>query len=406
MNLFKVHQKLASHPLPDVAAETRRRLAALEVRVPAGPVAVTAGSRGIANIAVILREVGVWLRAQGAQPFLAPCMGSHNGATAEGQRAMVESLGMTEAATGMPVRSGMEAVCVGRTAAGDVLMDRYCFEAAGVVVVNRLKLHTSFSGPYESGLMKMLVVGMGKIRAAEAFHRVPHTEKSACLAEQGRQVLDTGKILAGLAIIEDGLDQTAELHALRPDEIPVREPALLDRCRAYFPRLPVDQLNVLVVDEIGKNFSGTGMDTNVIGCRGFKREIETLKPEIRVVAALGLSVAAQGNALGVGLADVITRRLRAAIDERKTLVNVLTTGELGRGKIPLTLDDDEVLVRTLQERFGGARWMWIPDTLHLQTLFVTPDLCDELRRHASCRVEAAPVALAFVNGRHQLRFEG
>ena len=406
MNLFKVHQKLASHPLADVAAETRRRLAALEVRVPAGPVAVTAGSRGIATIAVILREVGVWLRSQGAQPFLAPCMGSHNGATAEGQRAMVESLGMTEAATGMPVRSGMETVCVGRTAAGDVRMDRHCFEAAGVVVVNRLKLHTSFSGPYESGLMKMMVVGMGKIRAAGAFHCVPHTEKSAYLAEQGRQVLDTGKILAGLAIIEDGLDQTAELHALRPDEIPGREPALLDRCRAYFPRLPVDQLNVLVVDEIGKNFSGTGMDTNVIGCRGFKREIETLKPEIRVVAALGLSAAAQGNALGVGLADVITRRLRAAIDERKTLVNVLTTGELGRGKIPLTLDDDEVLVRTLQERFGGARWMWIPDTLHLQTLFVTPDLCDELRRHAGCRVEEDPVALAFVNGRHQLRFEG
>lgn len=406
MNLFKVHQKLASHPLADVAAETRRQLAALQVRVPAGPVAVTAGSRGIASIAVILREVGAWLRAQGAQPFLAPCMGSHNGATAAGQRAMVESLGMTEAATGMPIRSGMETVCAGHAAAGDVLMDRHCFEAAGVMVVNRLKLHTSFSGPYESGLMKMMVVGMGKIRAAEAFHRVPHTEKSAYLAEQGKQVLATGKIIAGLAIIEDGLDQTAELHALRPDEIPVREPVLLERCRAYFPRLPVDSLEVLVVDEIGKNFSGTGMDTNVIGCRGFKREIETMKPDIRVVAALGLSAAAQGNALGVGLADVITRRLRAAIDERKTLVNVLTTGELGRGKIPLTLDDDETLVRNLQERFGGARWMWIPDTLHLQTLFVTPDLCDELRRHARCRVEAAPVALTFVNGRHQLRFEG
>jgi hypothetical protein len=283
-------------------------------------------------------------------------------------------------------------------------MDRHAFESAGVVVVNRVKLHTTFPGPVQSGLAKMMVVGMGKIRSATAFHSVPPPKMSATLLEMGRHVLDTGKILAGLAILEDGYDRTAELHALRPGDILEKEPELLERHRHYFPRLPADDLNVLVVDEIGKTYSGTGMDTNVIGYRGIRGYEDMDKPRIGVIAALGLAPESQGNALGVGLADFITRRLRDAIDEKKTLVNVLTSGYMLRGRIPATLASDEAVIAAIAERYGERRWMLIPNTLHIERLYVTGDLARELESHPACRVDAEAVELTFKNGRHQLDF--
>ncbi len=217
-------------------------------------------------------------------------------------------------------------------------------------------------------------------------------------------MLDTGKILAGLAILEDGFDETAELHAIPGAEILAREPQLIDRHREYFPELPVDDLNVLIVDAIGKTFSGTGMDTNVIGRRGISDYQDLTRPRIKIIAALSMVEKSQGNAIGVGLADFITRRLRDAIDEKKTLINVLTTGEMDRAKIPATLPDDESLIALVRERFGDSRWMFIPNTLHLGTLFVSADLAEELKSHPICRVEETPCAWAFANGRHQLQF--
>lgn len=235
MHVFPIRQKLAANPLPDIEAEVRRQLDALGIDPPRGPVAITAGSRGIANIVRITKAVGDWLRGRGAEPFLVPCMGSHNGATAEGQRTMVESLGLTEAATGLEIRSSMEVVKVGSVATGDVWMDRNCFESAGVLVLNRVKLHTCFSGPVQSGLTKMMVVGMGKIRSAETFHSCPTPRMKDMLLEMGALLVGSGKIFAGLAILEDGFDATAELHALRPEDILEREPALLERHRHCFP---------------------------------------------------------------------------------------------------------------------------------------------------------------------------
>ena len=244
-------------------------------------------------------------------------MGSHNGGTAEGQRAMIESLGMTEQAMGMPIRASMDVVKLGTVSTGDVWMDRNAFESAGVLVLNRIKLHTCFAGPVQSGLTKMMVVGMGKIPSAETFHSAPTPQMKDMLLEMGQVVLDSGKIFAGLAILEDGFDNTAELHAVAPAEILTREPQLLERHRHYFPRLPLDDINVLVVDAIGKTYSGTGMDTNVIGYRGVRDGEDLTKPYIHAIAALSLSPASQGNAIGVGLADFITRRLRDAIDEQR-----------------------------------------------------------------------------------------
>jgi hypothetical protein len=283
-------------------------------------------------------------------------------------------------------------------------MDRIAFESAGVLVVNRIKLHTCFSGPVQSGLLKMMVVGMGKIPSATTFHSAPTPTMKDMLLEMGQVVLDSGKIWAGLAILEDGYDQTAELHALAPEEILAREPQLLDRHRQYFPRLPLEDINVLVVDAIGKTYSGTGMDTNVIGFRGVRDGEDLTSPRIHVIAALSLAEASHGNAIGVGLADFITRRLRDAIDEHKTFVNTFTTGHMGRSKIPMTFESDEELVEQLSGRYGESRWLFIPNTLHLDTLYASEDLRDELAAHPLCTLDPQPVELTFSGGRQQLLF--
>jgi hypothetical protein len=406
MKLLRVRQKLVSNPLADVRQAVHEQLDALNLDVPRGDVGITAGSRGIANIPAILRAAGDWLRERGARPFLFPAMGSHNGGTAEGQRAMIESLGMTEEATGMPIRASMDVVKLGTVSTGDVWMDRIAFESAGVLVVNRIKLHTCFAGPIQSGLTKMMVVGMGKIPSATTFHNAPTPQMKDMLLEMGQVVLDSGKILAGLAILEDGFDQTAELRAVRPPDILRRERELLERHRHYFPRLPLDRINVLVVDEIGKTYSGTGMDTNVIGYRGCRDGEDLTRPVIRVIAALGLAEASHGNAIGVGLADFITRRLRDSIDEQKTFLNSFTTGHMERVKIPATFRDDQELVEKLTERYGETGWVFIPNTLHLETLYASEDLREQLEANPICQVDAEPVELQFNAGRHQLTFNG
>jgi len=402
MDLYQVDQQLVSAPLTDVTAEVHRALDQLGQKPPQGEIAITAGSRGITNLVAITKAAGDWLRQHGAKPFLVPSMGSHNGATAAGQQKMLESLGLTSQATGMEIRSSMECVQVGSVSSGDVWMDRHCFESSGVLILNRIKLHTCFSGPVQSGLTKMMVVGMGKIRSAETFHSARPDRMPRILDEMGSLLVQSGKIFAGLAILEDGFDQTAEIHAIRGNQILTREPALLERHRHYFPSLPSQELDVLVVDDIGKTYSGTGMDTNVIGRRGVHGYEDLTQPKIKIIAALGLTAKAQGNALGVGLADFITRRLRDAIDEQKTLVNAITTGDMQRMAIPCTLADDRELFAKISERYGEKRWMLIPNTLHVERIFVSADLAQELRQHPRCQVAPSPTPLTFVQGRLSL----
>jgi hypothetical protein len=404
MKLLRVHQKLVSNPLADIPSAVRRALDSLKIEVPRGDIGITAGSRGIANIAAITRAAGEWLRDHGARPFLFPAMGSHNGGTAEGQRAMIESLGLTEEAMGMPIRSSMDVVKLGTVSTGDVWMDRNAYESAGVLVLNRVKLHTCFSGPVQSGLIKMMVVGMGKIPSATTFHSAPTPQMKEMLMEMGQTVLDSGKIWAGMAILEDGYDATAELHAVRPGDILKREPQLLERHCHYFPRLPLNRINVLVVDSIGKTFSGTGMDTNVIGYRGVRDGEDLTSPDVHIIAALELHPSSKGNAIGVGLADFITRRLRDEIDEYKTFLNVFTTGHMGRAKIPVTFHDDAELFERLAGRYGEDGWIVIPNTLHLETLYASEDLRHALRANPICSIDSELVELTFRNGRHQLAF--
>lgn len=406
MKLLRVHQKLVSNPIADIRTAVREQLDGLGLNVPQGDVGITAGSRGIANIADITRAAGDWLRDHGARPFLFPAMGSHNGGTAEGQRAMIESLGLTEEAMAMPIRASMDVVKIGTVSTGDVWMDRHAFESAGVLVLNRIKLHTCFAGPLQSGLTKMIVVGMGKTPSATTFHSAPTPQMKEMLVEMGQVVLDSGKIWAGLAILEDGYDQTAELHAVRPADTLEREPQLVERHRHYFPRLPLDHMQVLIVDSIGKTFSGTGMDTNVIGYRAVRDGEDLSTPVIHVIAALELHPSSKGNAIGVGIADFITRRLRDAIDEQKTFLNSFTTGHMGRVKIPVTFRDDEELFERIAWRYGEKGWVFIPNTLHLETLYASEDLRDQLAANPICSIDPEPVELKFQNGRHQLAFGG
>jgi hypothetical protein len=405
MKLLRVRQKLVSNPIGDIRAAVREQLDRLQLEVPRGDVGITAGSRGIANIAAIVKEAGDWLRDRGARPFMFPAMGSHNGGTAEGQRAMIESLGMTEEAMGMPIRASMDVVKIGTVSTGEVWMDRIASESAGVLVINRIKLHTCFAGPVQSGLTKMMVVGMGKTPSATTFHSAPTPQMKEMLLEMGQVVLDSGKILACLAILEDGYDQTAELHGVRPEDVLKTEPELIERHRSYFPRLPLDHIQVLVVDSMGKTFSGTGMDTNVLGYRGVRDGEDLTSPAIHIIAALNLHPSSQGNALGVGLADFITRRLRDAIDEHKTFLNSFTTGHMGRAKIPVTFRDDEELFELIASRYGEDGWLVIPNTLHLETLYASPNLREALEAHPLCTVDPTPVEVRFVEGRHQLSFK-
>jgi len=402
MDVFQVDQQLVSAPLQNIAHEVHRALDKMGKEPPQGEVAITAGSRGISNLVAITKAAGDWLRAHGAKPFLVPAMGSHNGATAAGQQKMVESLGLTPATTGLEIRSSMDCIKIGTVDSGDVWMDRHCYESAGVLVLNRIKLHTCFSGPVQSGLSKMMVVGMGKIRSAETFHSARPDRMPRILEEMGSLLVQSGKIFAGLAILEDGFDATAEVHALPGDQILTKEPTLLERHRHYFPALPCQDLNVLIVDEIGKTYSGTGMDTNVIGRRGVHGYEDLTQPKIKIIATLGLSAQAQGNALGVGLSDFITRRLRDSIDEKKTFINAFTTGDMQRMAIPCTLKDDEELIEKVRERFGNNRWMFIPNTLHLEKIFVSEDLAKELQGHPRCRVSPTPTPLSFSSGRLSL----
>ncbi len=434
MKLLRVRQKLVSHPISDIRAAVREQLDRLEIDVPRGDVAITAGSRGIANIATIIRAAGEWLREHCASPFVIPAMGSHNGATAEGQAAMLGALGVTEKSVDMPIRASMECVKIGEfedcglrhpegardcgltgssinpksairnPKSNSVWMDRYAFESAGVLVVNRVKLHTSFSGPVQSGLAKMMTVGLGKVGGARTFHDVPALELAKRLLSMRDVVLASGKIWAGLAILEDGYDQTAEFHAVPPADIPEAEPRLLERHKQYFPRLPLDDINVLVVDEISKTYSGTGMDTNIIGFRGDRYGEDLDRPRVKAIAALNLAEASHGNALGLGLADFITRRLRDAMDEEKTYLNAFTTGSMETVKTPMAFRDDEELFQQLAGRFGEHGWIIIPNTLHLETLYASPDLQGVLKANPICEVEREPVDVTFAAGRHQLQF--
>lgn len=363
--------------LADVGAATDAALAACGVRLaPGTEVAVALGSRGIAGLPEVARRVVAWVRSQGAEPFVVPAMGSHGGATAEGQRAVLEGYGLGERDLGCAIRSSMAVVALPGLDEVDVVTDAHAASAAATIVVNRVKPHTDYSGPYESGLVKMIGLGLGKRVQAEVLHAFGVRGLRELMPRVARQVLAHGNVVLGVAVVENARDAPCHVEAVPAAAIAEREPELLARARREMPRLLVADLDVLLVDRLGKDVSGTGMDTNVIGRRLIDGEPEPAAPRVRAIGVHGLTPASHGNATGMGLADVVSRAFADAVDHEVTATNVVTSGFLRRGFLPPVAPDDRTVwtwcLRAATVRDPAAvRAMRIVDTLHPHVAWVS-----------------------------------
>ncbi len=405
--MARVRWQRPSLELPDLEGQVRRELERLDLRSrlePGALVALACGSRGISNIDRIVKVAVQYFQAIGAQPFVFPAMGSHGGSTAEGQAETLAKLGISEETLGCPVRATMEVVELGRTASGiPVLADRYAAEADGIFLINRIKPHTAFSGRIGSGLVKMLAVGLGKQQGAKAVHRFAFwLGLERAILEVAQVMLRELSVLGGLAIIEGFHHETAHVEALRADELLEREPELLARARELMPRLPFAELDLLIVDEAGKEISGTGMDTSVIGRRYILGEPEPSSPRIKRIYLRSLSPSSGGNALGIGLADFVHQRVVEAMDLEKTYINALTGTGPEKARIPPYFASDRTAIKLALATIGPlepqkARVLWIKNTLELGEFYISEALIAEVEAETQgeLEVENCPWPLEF-----------
>ena len=391
-----VDQVFPESPPVDVAAAVAEGLERAGLRDsirPGARIAITAGSRGIRDLPAVLAATVAAVREAGGDPFVAPCMGSHGGATAAGQRAVLEGLGVTARSVGAEVVSSMDVVAAGESAfGGPVWAARDVAEADGVIVVNRVKPHTDFHGEVESGLVKMLVIGAGKHSGAISAHG--HTIRHgfpAVLRDHGERLLAALPVLCGIALVAGPGERAAVLEVVQPEDFFAREHELLATAYDLLPRLPFEQLDVLVVDELGKDASGTGMDTNVIGRVSFWGGGERpSKPRITRIFVRGLTSATHGNACGIGMADFTTARCAAQIDRTATDVNCITSNCPEDGRIPIACASDREAIEAAMQTAGvrdpgGVRLAWIRDTAHLERIAVSEALLDEVRAGETLR---------------------
>src|SRR5512132_1962753 len=321
--MIRVRQTFPRSRVTDIPRAVAERLAAASLPVKRGDVvAVGAGSRGIANIDVIVGATVRYLKDLGARPFVFPAMGSHGGGTADGQLDVLAHYGITEATMGCPVRATMDVVQVGEALGLPVWLDKLASEADWIGVVNRVKPHTDFKGSIESGLFKMMTIGLGKLQGAVQYHRasVNHGYETVITAV-GREMLAKARIGFGLGIVENGYDETAHIEAFAARDLEAGERRLLKDAREWMARLPFSPIDVLIVEEIGKNISGAGMDTNVIGRPSNPHEPFPADPKILWIVALDLTEESYGNATGIGNADFTTRRLLEKVDWKPTAIN-------------------------------------------------------------------------------------
>lgn len=402
--MVAVRQHFRADALEDVVGAVRQQLlqAGLGASISLGArIAVTAGSRGIANIARITRAVVDYIKGAGGRPFILPAMGSHGRATVEGQKEILAGYGITSESMEVPIEATLEVVQVGQLEDGTpVLINRLALEADGVVLINRIKPHTSFRGRFESGLMKMMTIGLGSHKGATIAHSRGAQGLARLIPAWGAVILEKAPILLGVAILENAYDQTARIVALRPEEFESREPALLEEARRAMPRLLVHDIDLLIVEQIGKDISGTGMDTNVIGRMMLPGIEEPKEPGIARIVALDLTEKTHGNANGVGLADIITRRLFARIDFKATYANVLTTTLLNRANIPVIMETDreaiEAALGVLRlEDPAKARIARIKNTLELAQIQLSEPLFAEFKGQPDLEQVGEPHPLAF-----------
>jgi hypothetical protein len=383
-----LRQVLSQPTVTDLPGEVRRQWehSGVAKRLGRGDrVAVGVGSRGITNVAVMARATLDFLRDLGTRPFVVAAMGSHGGATPEGQRDLLAGYGVTEEALRVPVKTDMEAVQIGVNSWGEpVWWDRNAWEADAVLTISRVKPHTDFRGRFESGILKMLVIGLGKRDGAAQHHRWGMRGLRDMLPESGRVILEKTRFVASLAVLENAREETARLQVVERDKVLDVEPGLLEEARSLMGRLPFEQLDLLVIGEIGKNYSGAGIDPNVVGRLLMETQREFESPSITRICALDLSPESHGNGTGIGIADLTTDRLLAAIDPVPFRMNNLTACFLWRSKLPIGFPDDRACIATglatcWQPKRDAVRMAVIANTLELAELWVSPPLLEEAR---------------------------
>ncbi len=403
--LARVRQSIPQPRLEDVPGTVRRLIQSSKLveRVPrGGTIAVGIGSRGVNGIAGIAKTTVDTLRDMGYQPFIVAAMGSHGGATPAGQRELLAGYGVTAAAMGVPVKTDMETVVLGTNPVGlPIYFDKNAYQADGIVLVNRVKPHTDFHSTHESGVIKMMVIGLGKRDGASQVHKLGVRGLREVLPAVARFLVKNTRFALGLAIVENAEDKPAEIVALEPETIFETEPVLLERARSLMGRLPFDQIDVLVVGELGKNYSGAGMDPNVIGRLLIETQPDFDRPLITRLVVLDVSEESHGNIVGVGFADLTTERLVSKLDPESFRINVITSCCLERARIPITLANDRDVIETALATCwriepSQARVVVIPNTLELNSLWVTSLLEDEVRAHPHLSLETDYLPMPFL----------
>lgn len=361
---------------------------------PGMRIAITAGSRGIANVALTTKCIADFVKKKGAKPFIVPAMGSHGGATAEGQREILEGYGITEAYTGCPIVSSMEVKKIGLTEDGrEVFIDKHAAEADGIILGCRIKPHTAFRGPYESGMMKMMAIGLGKQHGAEVCHEAGFKNMAKNVPMFGKAIIENAPILFAVPTIENAYDETWKITAVNADEIEEKEPELLKEAAANMPRILVDSCDVLVVDQIGKNFSGDGMDPNITGT--FCTPYATGGIQSQKVCVLDLSPETHGNGIGLGYSSATTKRVFDKLDLASMYPNAITCTVLGGVRIPIIMESDkeavQVCVKTCNEiDKTNARIVRIPNSLHIEHIMLSEAYYDEVRKNPDMEIESEP----------------
>lgn len=380
----KIRQRFAREALADIEQTVHNQVTA-KLKIKSGAnIAITVGSRGINNIARIAKATADAVKACGGAPFIIPAMGSHGGATAEGQREILASYGVTEEAMECPIRATMEGVEIdSRGLAMKIYMDKFGYESDGVILLNRIKPHTAFHGEFESGLVKMSVIGLGKERLANEIHRFGVYGLKTIMPQAARRILATGKIILGVGIVENAYDETALIEALTPAEILTREPELLALAKQLMPSFPLCDIDVLIVDQIGKNISGSGMDPNVIGRMKIPGQPPAEFPKIKVIVITDITEVSHGNACGIGLADVTTRRLADKIDWDATYMNGITSGFYEHFMLPIVAPTDwqafEWGIRASHDPYQPKKIVRITDTLHVSEMYVSEAALAEVK---------------------------
>ena len=403
--MAKVRQIFPHPPELDVEAEIRKQIRGKNALGPVKKgdrIAVAVGSRGISNLPLAVKVLGQEVRAAGGEPFIVPAMGSHAGATAEGQTAMLRGMGYTEENVEMPIKSCMDVVELGRTKSGmPVLLDKIAHEADGIIITNRIKPHVCFRGPYESGLMKMITIGLGKQRGADIAHNLGFGKMPEHIPEIALESLKKMKLLCALALVENAFHETATIAVLGPGEIADEEPKLLNQARDLCPRLYFDSLDALIIDEVGKDISGSGFDTNVVG--RYHSAWISGGPKIARLAILDISAKSKGNGNGLGMADFTTRRAAEKFDFAQTYPNTLTATLTGGVKIPMTLPNDRQAIQSCIKTsnlmdWSKVRMARIHNTLCLSEIEVSENMLGELKNDSRFEILGGPYDFEFNAG--------